>query len=118
MNNAKLFVIDYTLHGDAKSFIIRLDKLDAAEAWHWASCDAGVGRIGRFSREQVKKTSQAQAEKFGILTCNGAARTRAPRLDQGRSITMNLSGQINGKARIDYTQDTLFGPCPGMRSVR
>ena len=47
MNNAKLFVIDYTLHGEAKSFIIRLEKLDAAEAWHWASCDAGVGRIGR-----------------------------------------------------------------------
>ena len=66
MNNAKLFVIDYSLHGEAKSFIIRLEKLDAAEAWHWASCDAGVGRIGRFSREQVKKTSQEQAEKFGI----------------------------------------------------
>ena len=66
MNNAKLFVIDYTLHGEAKSFIIRLEKLDAAEAWHWASCDAGVGRIGRFAREQVKKTSPAQAEKYGI----------------------------------------------------
>ena len=50
MNNAKLFVIDYTLHGEAKSFIIRLEKLDAAEAWHWASCDAGVGRIGHHQR--------------------------------------------------------------------
>ncbi len=66
MNNAKLFVIDYSLHGQAKSFIIRLEKLDAAQAWHWASCDAGVGRIGRFAGEQVKKTSQEQAEKFGI----------------------------------------------------
>ncbi|NWE41577.1 hypothetical protein HX875_19040 [Pseudomonas yamanorum] len=66
MTNAKLFVIDYTLHGQPKSFIIRLEKLDNAEAWHWASCDAGVGRIGRFAREQVKKTSQPQAEKFGI----------------------------------------------------
>jgi len=66
MNNAKLFVIDYTLHGQPKSFIIRLEKLDDAEAWHWASCDAGVGRIGRFAREKVKKTSQPQAEKFGI----------------------------------------------------
>jgi hypothetical protein len=66
MNNAKLFVIDYTLHGEAKSFIIRLERLDALEAWHWASCDAGVGRIGRFARERVKKTSQEQAEKFGI----------------------------------------------------
>jgi hypothetical protein len=66
MNNAKLFVIDYTLQGEPKSFIIRLEKLDAAEAWHWASCDAGVGRIGRFAREQVKKTSQDQAERYGI----------------------------------------------------
>ncbi|MFC6339757.1 hypothetical protein GIR22_25555 [Pseudomonas sp. CCM 7891] len=66
MVNAKLFVIDYTLHGQPKSFIIRLEKLDMPEAWHWASCDAGVGRIGRFAREQVKKTSQLQAEQFGI----------------------------------------------------
>ena len=66
MNNAKLFVIDYILHGEPKSFIIRLEKLDTVEAWHWASCDAGVGRIGRFAREHVKKTSQEQAEKFGI----------------------------------------------------
>ena len=51
MNNAKLFVIEYTLHGVPKSFIIRLDKMDNAEAWHWASCDAGVGRIPRFGRE-------------------------------------------------------------------
>lgn len=66
MNNAKLFVIDYTLHGDPKSFIIRAEKMDSSEAWHWASCDAGVGRIGRFGCEHVKKTSQPSAEKFGI----------------------------------------------------
>jgi hypothetical protein len=66
MNNAKLFVIDYTLHGQPKSFIIRLEKLDTPEAWHWASCDAGLGRIGRFAREQVKKTSPLQARQFGI----------------------------------------------------
>ncbi|AZC17989.1 MULTISPECIES: DUF6555 family protein [Pseudomonas] len=66
MNNAKLFVIEYTLHGAPKSFIIRQEKMDNAEAWHWASCDAGVGRIGRFGREQVKKTSRPTAEKFGI----------------------------------------------------
>ena len=66
MINAKLFVIEYTLHGVPKSFIIRQEKMDNAEAWHWASCDAGVGRIGRFGREKVKKTSQPTAEKFGI----------------------------------------------------
>ena len=64
--NAKLFVIDYTQHGTAKSFIIRANAMDNAEAWHWASCDAGVGRIGRFGREEVRKTSKPMAEKFGI----------------------------------------------------
>ncbi|WP_395598378.1 DUF6555 family protein [Pseudomonas sp. A1437] len=66
MNNAKLYVIDYTLHGTPKSFIIRSDKMDNAEAWHWASCDAGVGRIPRFGREKVQKTSKPMAEKFGV----------------------------------------------------
>lgn len=66
MNNPKLFVIEYTLHGTPKSFVIRAEKMDNSEAWHWASCDAGVGRIGRFGREQVKKTSKPLAEKFGI----------------------------------------------------
>ncbi|MBP5076885.1 hypothetical protein HUS84_23445 [Pseudomonas chlororaphis] len=66
MNNAKLFVIEYSLHGIPKSFIIRSEKMDNAEAWHWASCDAGIGRIGRFGLERVKKTSKPQAEKFGI----------------------------------------------------
>jgi hypothetical protein len=64
--SAKLFVIDYTQHGAAKSFIIRADNMDNAEAWHWASCDAGVGRIGRFGLEKVRKTSKPMAEKFGI----------------------------------------------------
>lgn len=66
MNSAKLFVIEYTLHGTPKSFIIRLEKMDNAEAWHWASCDAGVGRIPRFGREKVQKTSKPMAEKFGV----------------------------------------------------
>lgn len=64
--SAKLFVIDYTQYGAAKSFIIRADNMDNAEAWHWASCDAGVGRIGRFGLEKVRKTSKPMAEKFGI----------------------------------------------------
>ena len=69
MNNAKLFVIEYTLHGAPKSFIIRLDKMDNAEAWHWAAVDADiahVSRVGRVGHEQVKKTTRPWAEKFGI----------------------------------------------------
>jgi hypothetical protein len=40
--------------------------MDNAEAWHWASCDAGVGRIGRYGREKVKKVSKPLAERYGI----------------------------------------------------
>ena len=29
-------------------------------------CDAGVGRIPRFGREKVQKTSKPMAEKFGV----------------------------------------------------
>ena len=66
MNTAKLFVIDYTLHGQPKSFIIRLPRLDTASAWHWAGCDAGLIRIGRTDREPAKLTSPAELEKKAI----------------------------------------------------
>lgn len=66
MNSAKLFVIDYLLNGTPKSFVIRASHMDNAEAWHWASCDAGVGRIGRFGLEKVKKVSKPTAERYGI----------------------------------------------------
>lgn len=63
---SKLFIIDYTLHGDLKSFIIRLDQLDAAQAWHWASCDAGIGHIPRNKYDRIKRTSSSEAEQAGI----------------------------------------------------
>ncbi|MFD2645419.1 DUF6555 family protein [Pseudomonas japonica] len=66
MINAKLFVIDYCLNGTPHSFIIRAETMDNAEAWHWASCDAGVGRIGRYEREKVKKVTRPVAERYGI----------------------------------------------------
>lgn len=66
MINAKLYVIGYKLHGEPKSFVVRAEAMDNAEAWHWASCDAGVGRIERFTREKVKKVSKPLAERYGI----------------------------------------------------
>jgi hypothetical protein len=52
--------------------------MDNAEAWHWASCDAGVGRIGRFGRSEVKKTSKPTAEKYGITEVTWRAAEMAP----------------------------------------
>lgn len=66
MSDDNLYIIDYALHGQAKSFIIRAAHMDNAEAWHWASCDAGVGRIGRYGREKIKKVSKPLAERYGI----------------------------------------------------
>lgn len=61
-----LYTIHYALHGEAKSFVIRADKMSEAEAWHWASCDAGFGHIPRSSRDQTRRTSRPMAERFGI----------------------------------------------------
>jgi hypothetical protein len=66
MGGPSLYIIDYMLHGEPKSFIIRAELMNNSEAWHWASCDAGVGRIPKFGREKVKRVSKPMAEKYGI----------------------------------------------------
>ncbi|MCO7515132.1 hypothetical protein NJF44_07100 [Pseudomonas guariconensis] len=66
MPTPQLYIIDYRLHGEQRSFIIRLERMDNAEAWHWASCDAGVGIIPKFGRERIRKVSRPMAERYGI----------------------------------------------------
>ncbi|MBK4992195.1 hypothetical protein IAE39_000369 [Pseudomonas sp. S37] len=66
MAGQQLYVIDYTLHGESRTFIIRLEKLDNAVAWHWASCDAGVGIIPRFCQQNIKIVSRPMAERYGV----------------------------------------------------
>ena len=66
MVGQQLYVIEYELHGDHRTFIIRLEKMDNAAAWHWASCDAGVGIIPRFSQQKIKLVSRLLAERYGI----------------------------------------------------
>ncbi len=66
MPGPQLYIIDYQLHGKPRSFIIRLETLDNAEAWHWASCDAGIGIIPKFGREKIRKVSRPMAERYGI----------------------------------------------------
>jgi len=66
MPSPQLYIIDYQLHGQPRSFIIRLERLDNAEAWHWASCDAGIGIIPKFGREKIRKISRPMAERYGI----------------------------------------------------
>lgn len=69
MGTATIYTIQYRLHGEPKSFVVRAEVMNNAEAWHWASYDAGVahvGRIGRPGHERTKKTTRPWAEKYGI----------------------------------------------------
>jgi len=66
MPSPQLYIIDYRLHGEPRTFIIRLERLDNAEAWHWASCDAGIGIIPKFGREKIRKVSRPMAERYGV----------------------------------------------------
>ena len=66
MAGPQLYVIEYELHGKHRTFIIRLERMDNAEAWHWASCDAGVGTIPRFAQHKLRKVSRPMAERHGI----------------------------------------------------
>lgn len=66
MAGQQLYVIEYALHGEYRTFIIRLERMDNAAAWHWASCDAGVGIIPRFGQHSIKKVSRPMAERYGL----------------------------------------------------
>lgn len=54
MNRTDIFVIEYKLHGQPKTFIIRVPIMRNAEAWHWATCDAGLAPIPKPGRPPLK----------------------------------------------------------------
>ena len=66
MNRTDLFVIEYKLHGEPRSFIIRAKTMCNADAWHWASCDAGLAPIPRPGKPPFKVVSKPQAERYGV----------------------------------------------------
>ncbi|MCV2220608.1 DUF6555 family protein [Pseudomonas mercuritolerans] len=66
MKPTDLYVIDYQLHGAPKSFVIRTKVMNNAEAWQWASCDAGLTPIPRPGRPPLKRFSKPMAERFGV----------------------------------------------------
>ena len=61
-----IFLIAYKLHGEAREFIVRAERMNNAEAWHWAACEAGVGVIPKFTASDIRKVSRPVAERFGI----------------------------------------------------
>ncbi|MBV4475242.1 hypothetical protein N8H74_23940 [Pseudomonas sp. B2M1-30] len=66
MSNYATYHIRYLLHGSPKEFVIRAQSMKDADAWHWASCDAGIAPIPKPGRPPLKVISKPQAEKFGI----------------------------------------------------
>lgn len=59
--NTDLYIIKYQLHRERKSFIIRSKMMRNADAWHWASCDAGIAPIPKPGRPPLKLVSKPQA---------------------------------------------------------
>jgi len=66
MHNSHHYRIDYLLHGAFKSFRICAAHMDNADAWHWATVDAGFGHIPKYRLDPVPKLSKPQAEKKGV----------------------------------------------------
>jgi hypothetical protein len=62
----KHYRIDYLLHGSYKTFYVSALAMDNAEAWHWASVDAGFGQIPKYRTDKVPKISKPKAEQLGI----------------------------------------------------
>lgn len=58
--------IDYLLNGAYKTFYIRAEIMNNAEAWHWATVDAGIGQIPKYRTDKVPKLSKPQAERHGL----------------------------------------------------
>jgi hypothetical protein len=58
--------IDYLLNGAYKTFYVRADCMNNAEAWHWAAVDAGFGQIPKYRCDKVPKVSKPQAERLGV----------------------------------------------------
>jgi hypothetical protein len=58
--------IDYLLDGAYKTLYVRAAKMDNAEAWHWATVDAGFGQLPKYRSDPVTKLSKPHAERLGI----------------------------------------------------
>jgi hypothetical protein len=66
MSAEKHYKIEYLMNGVYKKFYVCTSVMDNAEAWHWATVDAGVGEIPRYRRDPVVKLCKPKAERLGI----------------------------------------------------
>lgn len=66
MSQNKHYRIDYLLNGNYKTFYISAAAMDDAEAWHWATVDAGFAQIPKYRADKVPRISRPHAEHLGI----------------------------------------------------
>lgn len=66
MPTSEHYKVDYLYHGAYKTFYVRADVMNNAEAWHWAAIDAGLGQIPKYRSDKVPKVSKPHAERLGI----------------------------------------------------
>jgi hypothetical protein len=72
MAQDKHYRIDYLVDGSYKTFYIRSAKMDNAEAWHWATVDAGFGEIPKYRSDPINRLSRPKAERLGITNVEWA----------------------------------------------
>jgi hypothetical protein len=60
------YQINYLIHGSYKTFYIHSQAMNQAEAWHWATIDAGLSQIPKYRADKVARLSQPQAELLGL----------------------------------------------------
>ena len=66
--NTGLYIIEYKFHGESKSFIIRTKIRSNADAWHWASCDAGVALYQNVEDRRSKSSPSLKLKSTGSVT--------------------------------------------------
>lgn len=66
--NTDIYIIEYKLHGKPKSFIVRTRIQNNADAWHWASCDAGVAPIPKPGALHSRSSLSRRLRGMGFRT--------------------------------------------------
>lgn len=121
MSTAKIYTIHYQLHGQPKSFVVRAEVMNNAEAWHWAAVDADiahVSRIGRVGHEQVKKPpapgrrSSALPRSPGLRPSKYLHTSKRP-ATAGLTLLLQVAQRIVGRL---FFPPVVSCPCPGARS--
>jgi hypothetical protein len=66
LQQRRQYRIAYLFKGADTTFYIRAALMNDAEAWHWATINAGLAKIPKYPTDKSPKLTRQQAEKLGI----------------------------------------------------